>query len=47
MALLRPLNGRYQTKDFRINRNINYVAQIYGTEVFLAIYIYAKQTKVF
>ena len=39
MALLRPLNGRYPTKVFHNNRNINYVAQIYGTEVFLAIYI--------
>ena len=39
MALLRLLNGRYQTKVFHINRNINYVAQYCGTESILAIYI--------
>jgi len=39
MALLRLLNGRYQTKVFRIISNIIYVAQIYATEGFLAIYL--------
>ena len=39
MALLRCFNGKYETKVFHIIRNINYVAQIYVSEVFLAIYI--------
>ena len=44
MALLRPLNGRYQTKVFHINRNINYVVQnLWHWSIPCNIYVQNKQ----